>query len=690
MAGVLRVISNAELMEQEQAEAEERNRALQREEFESSLAGHIRRAWETNKQAKRDVEQRLLKCLRARNGEYDPEVLAEIRKQGGSEIFMMLTATKCRAGAAWIQDILMPAGDKAWGIEPTPIPDIPPEAMQIIYQRIAQEFEGQEIAQEQFDQIAEKAEGLFKRKVEEKAKDAAERMETKIEDQLAEGKWEQALEEFVDDFATFPAAILKGPVKRRRPRLQWAEGFIPEQTTEVVSEFDRVSPFDAYPSPDATDINEGDFIEHIRFSRSRLYNLIGVQGYKEDAIRAVLQEYGRGGLREWLWTDTERAKLEGRGDNWRVNNNGLIDGLHFWGSAQGLMLLEWGVPPEYIEDPLGEYDIDAILVGRHVIRCVVNNDPLARRPYHKASYQNVPGSWWGTCPPELMEDIQRMCNATARALANNMGIASGPQVVTKNDLLADGEEVTKMYPWKVWQMKTDGVSGAQGQPIHFFQPQSNAHELLGVYEKFERMADDATNIPRYSYGSEKVGGAGRTASGLSMLMESASKGIRSAIKHIDNGVIRPAIEMQWFENMLYDPDPAIKGDAKVVTKGSTVLVAKDQAQMRRAELLEATNNPTDMRILGIEGRADMLRQVFKAADMPDILPDREELKQRLAQEQQQPNPDMLEEERKRQELEQEAQLEREEGEREERIADKEMQTEKEIALMRERGVGRWG
>ena len=49
---------------------------------------------------------------------------------------------------------------------------------------------------------------------------------------------------------------------------------------------------------------------------------------------------------------------------------------------------------------------------------------------------------------------------------------------------------------------------------------------MGIYEKFATLADEYTGIPRYMTGDASVGGAGRTASGMSMLMSNAGKSIK--------------------------------------------------------------------------------------------------------------------------------------------------------------------
>ena len=54
--------------------------------------------------------------------------------------------------------------------------------------------------------------------------------------------------------------------------------------------------------------------------------------------------------------------------------------------------------------------------------------------------------------------------------------------------MAPGADGTKMYPWKVWQTTSDPMGGTQ-PAVKFFQPNSNAAELMGVYEKFSGRRD---------------------------------------------------------------------------------------------------------------------------------------------------------------------------------------------------------
>lgn len=598
---------------------------------ESQLTSHIRKHWEINRNAKIRIEQDLLEDLRARRGEYHPSKLTQIRNQGGSEIYMMITATKQRAAASWIKDIALPEDDKSWGIDPTPIPELPEWAEQAAQKRVAEMGGG-------IDDYMALAQVLGL-ELSNQAQISSDNMERKISDQLVESGWGETINALIDDFTTFSACILKGPQLKKRKTLKWKSGFgtmTPQVSEQLRPEFTRVSPFDCYPSPEASSPNEGHFIEHIRFERGELYNMLGVPGYKDEQIREVLENYSTG-LKEWLWQDTERNENE-RHHHWWRGETGLIDGLHYWGSVQGKKLSEWGIK---VPDLLAEYQIDAILIGRFIIRCEINNDPLARRPYHKACYDPIPGAFWGNSIRYLMNDIQEFCNATARALVNNMAMASGPMVEINYERLSPLENELEIYPWKIWQTRGSEVGG--GAAVQFFQPESNASELMSVYEQFEKRADDATSIPRYSHGNEKVGGAGTTASGLSMLMNSAAKGIKAAIGNLDFGVTRPAIEQMYYYNMMTTKDPSILGDSKVIARGANALLLKDMAQQRRNEFLSLTANEFDMSIIGKDGRADILRGVAKDFDMDGVVPSREVIRQRMEDEAKNPppNPEMV-------------------------------------------------
>ena len=279
-----------------------------------------------------------------------------------------------------------------------------------------------------------------------------------------------------------------------------------------------------YPEPGITNINDGYLFEHHPLSRMDLSDLIGVPGYDEEAVRKVL-EIGNG--QSWINEDVELAKDEEERKFHAFDRpTEVFDALEFWGKVSGEMLKEWGLEDEAEEiDDAREYDANVWIVGNYVIKAVLNYDPLGEKPYAKTSFIKHPGAFWGKGLPEIIEDLQGVCNAAARALVNNMGISSGPQVEVNLERIPPNEDITQMHPWKIWQVTNDPL-GSSSPAVRFNQPNDNANTLMGVYERFAKLADDHSGIPSYLQGDINVKGAGRTASGLSMLMGSAGKGIR--------------------------------------------------------------------------------------------------------------------------------------------------------------------
>jgi hypothetical protein len=593
------------------------------------LAGHVRKRWTTAKDARRELEERMLQCLRQRRGDYDPDKLAEINKQGGSKIYVQLTSVKCRGATSWLRDTLLGSGsDKPWSLGATPEPDLPPELLQALQQQLAEQLfqqmqqMGQAPDQAALQSIAEDMKDTATRQLKEEADERVVRMERKIEDQLAEGDWLKALNEFLDDLVTFPFAVLKGPVKRKRKKMAWQNGaLVPSE--QIRNEWERVDPFMLYWAPWASNIQDGFVIERHKLTKEDLQALLGVPGYNDAAIRTVLADYETGGLREWLWTDSAQAEAEGKDVTETVNTSDLIDALQLWDSVSGKTLREWGISEQDAPDEALNYPCEVWLVGSTVIRAVLNYDPLGRKPYFVTAYEKTPGSIDGKGVPDLCRDSQDMVNATARALANNMGISSGPQVGINVSRLPAGEDITEMFPWKIWQFESPEFPDPAA-PMQFFQPQSNAQELMAVFEKFASRADEDTMLPRYMTG-EATPGVGRTSSGLSMLISNAGKGIKQVITNIDRDIIVPAIERQYYDNLRYHgDDPDIVGDLHIVAKGAVSLVLKEAEAIRRNEFLQLVlNSPTAQQIVGMSGTAELLRGSARnlSGNVDKIVPD---------------------------------------------------------------------
>ena len=637
--GVLRVVPGpqleAQLKAQDNAKAAAAKPAV--DTSLTNLAGYIRGQYEIMRNH-RDSPQsgwshRLTAAMRAFNGQYDADKLASIQKFGGSDVYARVIAMKCRGASALLRDVYL-APDRPWGVSGPADPDVPQSVVQSIQALVNGElhsvtsspFGGPEQATP--DSIRDRVQQLMmaaRAAAKKRAQVQAQIAEDKMDEILTDGGYYKALANFIIDLPLFPYACIKGPVVRIVPTVKWINGAPSVQQTPRLF-WERTSPFDIWMTPGTAEIEDANIIEKSRLTRADLNDLLDLPGYDHTAIRSVLEEYGRGGLHDnWDSTESERAVQENR-ENPVSNRSGMISCLEFHGNVQGVILLEQGMDVAKIPDPLRDYMVQAWLIGRHIIKVQLSPSPRKRHPYFITSFEKVPGTPIGNGLPDILHDIQDVCNASLRALVNNLSIASGPQVVVNTDRLASDEDAEDMYPWKKWHTVSDPLGNNAQVPISFFQPTSNASELLTVYKEFNAIADDISAIPKYLAGGG-AGGAGRTAAGLAMLMGNASKILQTVAANIDRDVVSPCLTALHDMLMLTDTSGMLTGEESIEVLGVNVAVQRETQRSRQLEFLSVTANPIDAQIMGPAGRAVVLRNVAQGIGIEgdDIIPSEQDL-----------------------------------------------------------------
>lgn len=618
--GALRVVPPAELETELKRQDEERVKqsSAVSDEALTSLAGHIRTRFEVfrnHRDSSSGWNERLVSALRTFNGEYDAEKLHEIEKFGGSKVYARIIAMKCRTASSLLRDVYL-TPDRSWGIAAPADPDVPEEIIAKIQTLVNSEVMYLQQAGQPVDPgiIRDRTMQLMEAAREAEKKQAAKRAqiaEEKIEEILNDGSFYKALAEFLVDLPLFPFACIKGPVVKVTPKVTW-KGGVPEVSQEPRLYWQRVSPFDLYWSPGVNDIEDAEIIERTTITRAELNDLLDLPGYNHEAVRAVLEDYSNGLYEHWDSTDSERAEAENR-ENPHTNDTGIITCLEYHGNVQGKLLKEYGIEDKLLGgkefDELRDYYVQAWLIGRHVIKVQFSPSPRNRHPYFITSFEKMPGTPVGNGLPDILDDIQEVCNASLRALVNNLAISSGPQVVVNDDRLSSDEDGEELYPWKRWHITSDPLGNNSQVPISFFQPTSNAQALLTVYKEFNNIADDLSAIPKYVSGSGTSGGAGRTASGLAMLMGNASKILQTVAANIDRDVMEPLLRQLFDMLMLTDQSGILRGDESVKVMGVNVAVQRETQRARQLEFLQITANPLDIEITGKKGRAAVLRSV---------------------------------------------------------------------------------
>lgn len=590
--------------------------------IQQALADYVRQRFDEAKQHKTaiGVEEILLRNLRANKCEYQPDEKGLLGPY--NDVYMGVSALKARAAESWMLDIIANNIDKPWTIDPTPEPDLPDEMKMEVVDKLLVELP--QIAN--LAALRDRAKDLksaASKVAFAEAEQATERMEQRIYDQMAEANWPSVYAEFIAELVAYPAAIIRGPVVVQRPQAKWKKDQY-EVTVSGMPISRVVSAFDAYPSPSSKSCQDGEFFcERGRYTSADLHSYIGAIGYNEGNIRQALERYPDG-YEIGLFSDAERDQLEAKNQN-VIGNGKLIDTIIYNGKIPGQLLIDNGV---LVKDPQKHYECEVWVVGEYVIRAVLNPNPLGTRPLYSTSYRKISGSFWGQSPICLTYDVNRVCNASARALVRNMGYASGPIGEVVSERVSETENPTDIRPYRVALVGPD-MSGTGSPAYRFHKVESIANDLMAVFERHMKIADDLSGIPAYVLGNPQVAGAGRTMGGLSMLMANAAKGIKNVQMNVDRDIITGLISGYFMYNMLTSTDDGIKADAKVVARGASGLLQRELAQTRTVELLQLLTPYVQPRPDGSpgpisdEGLSILLREVLKSTGLPidKIIPD---------------------------------------------------------------------
>ena len=258
----------------------------------STIVSYVRNCWEEAKKAKENyVEDQILSNLRQFEGQYPPDKLAAIKQIGGSEVFMMITNAKVKNAANWALDIVFQPGSRPWGIEPTPVPEMPgdyrEEMMKEAVQPLMDEYLSQSIMSGQPPDMSgipafvesrmPDIEKSVRDHIYNVAKEKGREAEKSVDDKLVEGGWYDSMYDVIYN-VVMHTGILKGPIIRKRktvkPEIDKFSGKIkPVITEELYPCYESRHPLYIYPAPDSTGVNDGYLIDRVQLSPSSLQEL---------------------------------------------------------------------------------------------------------------------------------------------------------------------------------------------------------------------------------------------------------------------------------------------------------------------------------------------------------------------------------------------------------------------------------
>ena len=617
-----------------QAELSEEQKAVA-----SSFVSFVRDRWQIAQNAKAStIEPRLTKCKRTIKMEYDPRKLTAIRAVYGADFeppYRPIVLGKYRDFIAWVEDFLCREDVDIWDIHATPLPDLPgnmneqiqQESLQQAFAIVAQMAfqQGQPMPVEAVQGYAQKLMPKLKDQAESHikqiAKQAVERMKTKMDDQFAEGGFDKAKKEAISDFGMYPNCFIQGPIIRKtivqKNKLNETSGkWEPTIEDDIIETWRRISPWAVYNQPNSNNVDNGYVFILDNCTPQDLSDLIDVPGYDTEAIREVIKLYRSGGLKEWTNVEAIRAHLEDR-DSLVISDTDKIDKLEYHGSASGRMLIDWARGEDKAVKVFGqdldedkEYQVTAWVIGTHAIKIMINEDPMGKKNIFSCSLIEDPDNFWSpaSLPEILINSVQNPANAAAVALVYNTGVSAGDMIEYNKDRFPDGVKPafspTATFASTGSQMQSGKIINTYSVPFH-------GDKMVMLDEHYMALADLYSGIPRHTQDGPK-----ETATAVSIKSTQMSQGLKSALVKWDTSLMEPLVSKLYYYNLQYEQDIDLIGDCKIIGKGAQSVIAKEQLALRRTEYTDKVfSNQFRMQMFAPNGLKELEKANAQSLDL---------------------------------------------------------------------------
>lgn len=571
-------------------------------------------------------------ALRLRKGVYSEMELAIL---GGSKTaaWFPLTDRLCRGLSAFLRNIMTRDDENPnWDIQATPIPELPKAdadaAAASLAQTVLDQIQlGFQITE---DDILEELDRIADTLITE-LRDEAERKSIKmtryIRDLLEEANWRDVFDQLLDDAVTYGTGIIKAPFILAG----WDQSYDGGDTIQQVKRrrlgTQNVDPNWFYPSADSCNTQDGAYVCYINeMSIQELECAQQLKGFVGENVRLVLAELQTGEGKKWLKEFDTVEDLRGKRETGTTHGD-KVRVVEYHGTLPGRLLKAFGIKTWKGHDlnPDSYYEYEVFICNDIVIRAVENINPNCQRPFHKMNLFPCPGSFWGEGVPLAIRDIQRVINAAYRSLVRNMGFASAP--IWEMDHGMWDTEVSKpprQIDPNMMLDKNSLVAPHNGTMLTVHQIQSRGQEFLSIMAQLIEHAEMTIGMPRFLQGDPSGGGgAARTLGGLATLQNNANIGLKSIVVDLDLDIIKPMIEMIYQWVLCTTDDPDLRGDAQVVVRGATHLLARELNKDSILQTIGSLFPFVQAGYIKAEGVSTLLREVVReiGLDPDDVVVD---------------------------------------------------------------------
>lgn len=561
----------------------------------SKLVEVVREDFNRSERKRMADEMRWLECYRNYRGVYGPTTAFTDTEK--SRAFIKITKTKVQASVAQVCDVLFAGNRFPIGIEapnnPVGIPDAVhidptgqakagPEPSSQMDPQIAKLFGPKKKLLEPVKEDVKEGPGLLPTDITfEPAKESARKLEKQILDQLEEANASKSLRSVIFEMALLGTGVYKGPFAIDKEYPRWGEDGAYNPEIQTIPHVEYVSCWDAYPDPDARNMAEAEkFIQRHKLSKSDLRALKKRPYFRGKNIEKLIDDGPNYDMKYWETSLVESDSNDTTThDRWEV--------LEYWGIIDTEMAKECGlkIPKEF--KVFDQVQVNVWISGSRLIRIVFNPFTPARIPYQVVPYEVNPYSFFGVGIAENMLDTQLLMNGFMRLAVDNAALSSNVILEVNEDYLVPGQTMD-IFPGKIFRRS----SGPPGQAINSVKIDNHTQDALFAFDKARQLSDEATGMPSYAHGQAGIGGVGRTASGMSMLMGAAAQNIKQVVRNIDDYLLAPLGKALFAFNMQFNFKEDYIGNLAVVAKGTESLMRNEIRSQRLLQLAQfAAPNP---------------------------------------------------------------------------------------------------
>jgi hypothetical protein len=466
----------------------------------------------------------------------------------------------------------------------------------------------------------------------EKAKSAAERAKTQIDDWLTECGINGQSRHIVLDGAMIGTGVLKGPF----PEIIKSQAVFQDQNSvrmeieeKLIPKSRRISAWNLWPDPSCgTDIHRGKYVfEDDEINSRLLAELKNDPSYIASAIDRVLAEGPKHAV-----TGTSR-----RSKNWVKGNNEVFQIWYYHGylskedleacgyefdqpepDEPGLMSADGDAAEEVADHYLGESDDGAeegeydapelesqpeakaltkaepdhwpcvvVMVNDVIIKAAISPFDSGRFPYRVFRWEYRDDHWAGTGVARQMRTSQDGVNAGVRMLHDNAGVSGAPILIIDRSKIIPADGVWSVGPHKVYYTAEESADVTKA--FTWIIAPSMQAEMMNIIQFWMKMAEEETGMPMLLQGQQ--GGTEHTLGEAQMLNNNGSSMLRRVTNIYDDDVTKPFIGAYYEWLLIHGEDDEAKGDFTIDALGSSVLIERDANSQLLVQMLGSSLNP---------------------------------------------------------------------------------------------------